>query len=65
MNSTDINALIASRLEDMADQVHQLYTQGLIEEAELLRKEGLELADAFDNGETFLFISDLKTVSYD
>ena len=59
MSGTDLQTLIASRLEDMADQVSLLFTQGLIEEAELLREEGLELASAFDDGTTFLFITDL------
>lgn len=59
MSGTDLQALIAARLEDMADQVSQLFSQGLIEEAELLRNEGLEMAEAFDDGVTFLFINDL------
>jgi hypothetical protein len=59
MSGTDLQALIASRLEDMADQVQLLYTQGRIEEARLLRQEGLEMAEAFDDGTTFLFINDL------
>ena len=56
MNS---NRLVATRLEDMAAQVEQLYVAGMIEEATLLRNEGLELAEAYDNEETFLFINDL------
>jgi hypothetical protein len=59
MSGTDLQALIASRLEDMADQVSLLFAQGLLEEAELLRTEGLALAEAFDDGTTFLFINDL------
>jgi hypothetical protein len=59
MQGIDIQTLVASRLEDMADQVAQLCTQGLTEEAELLRQEGLELAEAYDEGYTFLFINDL------
>ena len=55
----DINLLVATRLEDMACQVEQLYVAGMIEEAELLRNEGLELAEAYDNENTFLFINDL------
>ena len=61
MNSEQLQTLIASRLEDMADQVEQLYTQGMLEEAKLLRNEGLELAEYFDDGYTFMFINDLKT----
>jgi hypothetical protein len=54
-----IQNLIASRLEDMAAQVEILYHQGNFAEAELLREEGLKLAEAYDNEETFLFINDL------
>jgi hypothetical protein len=43
----------------MAAQVEHLYVAGMIEEATLLRNEGLELAEAYDNEETFLFINDL------
>ena len=59
MNASTIQTLVASRLEDMAVQVEQLYVAGLIEEAELLRHEGLELAEAYDNEQTFLYIGDL------
>jgi hypothetical protein len=63
MNGIDLPTLIASRLEDMADQVQLLYTQGMIEEAKLLRDEGLELARAYDVGTTFMFINDLTEAS--
>ena len=59
MQGIDIQTLVAQRLEDMAEQVEQLYIAGMIEEATLLRNEGLELAEAYDNEETFLFINDL------
>jgi hypothetical protein len=62
MQGIDIQALIAQRLEDMADQVAYLYTQGMVEEASLLRAEGLALAEAYDNSETFLFINDLTVI---
>jgi len=62
MNGIDIHSLIASRLEDMADQVHLLYTQGNVEDAELLRQEGLELAEAYDNGLSFFFVNDLSEI---
>ena len=61
MNSEQLQTLIASRLEDMADQVEQLYVAGMIEEAKLLRQEGLDLASSFDNEEEFFYIQDLKT----
>jgi hypothetical protein len=59
MQGIDIQTLVASRLEDMASQVEQLISQGMVEEAVLLRNEGLELAEAYDDGYTFLFINDL------
>ena len=51
--------MIASRLEDMAAQVECLFANGFIEEATLLRKEGLDLAEAFDTEQTFLYLEDL------
>ena len=62
MTQDDIQTLIASRLEDMAEQIEVLYLQGNHAEAELLRGEGLELAETYDAGTTFLFISDLTEV---
>jgi hypothetical protein len=62
MNGIDLKTLIASRLEDMADQVEFLYRQGNLAEAELLRDEGLMLASSYDNEETFMFINDLTNV---
>lgn len=62
MNVNNLQTLIASRLEDMAVQVEKLYLAGNIEEAALLREEGLALAESFDNEETFLFINDLSTI---
>lgn len=51
--------MIASRLEDMATQVECLYANGFVEEALLLRNEGLELAEAYDNEQVFLYIGGL------
>ena len=65
MQGIDIQTLVAQRLEDMAEQVEQLYIAGMIEEATLLRNEGLELAEAYDEGYTFLFIIDLTEVAND
>lgn len=62
MQGIDIQTLIANRLEDMADQVQSLYANGQIEEARVLRNEGLALAEAYDNGDNFLFINDLTEV---
>jgi hypothetical protein len=63
--SVNINLLVATRLEDMADQVQLLYTQGMSEEAELLRREGLQLAECYDNEQTFLFLNDLQETAND
>ena len=58
MQSIDIQNLIASRLEDMVDQVEILYHRGNYAEAKLLREEGLQLAECYDNGVTFMFLPD-------
>jgi len=58
MQGIDIQTLVASRLEDMAEQVETLYHQGNYAEAELLREEGLQLAECYDNGVTFMFLPD-------
>jgi hypothetical protein len=60
MNS--IQTLIASRLEDMAVQCQRHFDEGNFAEAELLREEGLLLAEAYDNEQEFLFIQDLSTL---
>ncbi len=60
MNSEQLQTLIASRLEDMADQCQVLFDEGNFAEAELLREEGLALAQSFDNEEDFLYVNDLK-----
>jgi hypothetical protein len=57
-----IQQLIASRLEDMADQVKTLAENGFIEEAILLREEGLALATAYDEEEDFFFAPDFHTI---
>jgi hypothetical protein len=62
MNSDNFQALVAIRLEDMANQVEWLYAQGRNEDAAVLRAEGLMLAEAYDNESTFLFINDLSEV---
>ncbi len=57
-----IQQLIASRLEDMADQVETLIKNGFVEEALLLRDEGLALAEAYDNEEDFFWAPDFHTI---
>ena len=62
MTGDDLQLLIASRLEDMAAQVERLYKEGNFAEAELLREEGLGMAEAFDNDHTFMYLADLRHV---
>ena len=61
MNSKQLQTVIASRLEDMADHCQVLFDQGNFAEAELIREEGLALAKSFDNEEEFFYVGDLKT----
>jgi hypothetical protein len=58
----EIQSLIASRLEDLADRVEILYHEGNFAEAELLRDEGLMLAECYDSEGTFLYINDLTQI---
>jgi len=51
-----LELLIADRLELLADRVEQLVLRGDHDTAELLKREGLHLASAYDTDETFLVI---------
>lgn len=62
MTSKELQTVIAVRLEQMATQVEFLYANGYREEAAILRAEGLELAEAFDNEENFLVLGDFTTI---
>lgn len=55
----DICSLAASRLEDLVDQIRFLLDQGRTKDALLLFREGLEMAEAIDNGYLFFFARDL------
>jgi hypothetical protein len=46
----------------MADQVKILAENGFVEEALLLREEGLSLAAAYDNEEEFFWAPDFHTI---
>jgi hypothetical protein len=59
LTGVDIQTLVASRLEDMADRVEYHYSRGDLTTAEFLRKEGLELASAYDFGVPFFYVYDL------
>jgi hypothetical protein len=44
-----IQDLVQSRLDDLASQIQYLYTNGDFVTANLLKKEGLDLAEHADN----------------
>jgi hypothetical protein len=62
MRKADLELIISERLEYMGERITHLYSEGLDEEAKLLSQEGLMLAEAYDNEETFLFIGGLTEV---
>ena len=57
----NIETVAMARFEDMAEQLRVLYSEGRIEEAQLLKQEGFDLASALDDGTPFLYISDLSS----
>ena len=59
MGGVDIESLVASRLEDLADRVAFHAFRGEWDTVELLKAEGLELAEAYDDGYNFFFVNDL------
>jgi hypothetical protein len=62
MSDNDLQFLLARHLEDMASRVEFLVKQGQIDDALVLRQEGLELAEAYDNEENFFFVQDWSTI---
>jgi hypothetical protein len=58
----NLEAVAMAKFDDMATQLKVLYSQGRLEEAELLKKEGFELANALDNGTPFLYLSDFSSI---
>jgi hypothetical protein len=58
----EIETLIAGRLKDMAAQVEILCNEGNFAEAELLREEGLMLADCYDGEGVFMYLPDFRYV---
>lgn len=62
MHDKDLQTLVAIRLEHMADRVDFLRTRGKQEEADLLRREGLELARCYDEGYDFFYATDYKNI---
>ena len=61
-NTPDIDTLVSSRLDDLAEQIYILHTEGRHYEAQLLKEEGLSIAEAMDEGLRFLFINDLSEI---
>ena len=57
--------LVQARLNDMADQIRNLYEIGDIDGANFLKQEGLELAEACDNGDLFMYLSDARFAWYE
>ena len=62
MRKADLELIISERLDYMGERITHLYSEGLDKEAKLLSQEGLMLAEAYDNEETFLFIGGLTEV---
>ena len=58
MKLSDLQLVIAQRLEDMADRVKHHINNGDHELAELVRWEALDIAGAHDCGEEFFFTHD-------
>jgi hypothetical protein len=52
--------LIADRLEHLVDRVEWLVANGQRDDAEVLKYEGLMLAEAYDNGENFFAIDTVE-----
>lgn len=61
MTGIDIQTLVSCRLEDMAEQVELLYSQGKYTDAEIVRTEGLEIASAYDDGLLFMYLPDFTS----
>ena len=59
MGGVDIESLVASRLEDLAERVAYHAFRGEWDTVELLKAEGLELAEAYDEGFNFFYVNDL------
>lgn len=58
----DLQAVAMAKFDDMAEQLRVLYSEGRLEEAELLKQEGFDLAAALDDGTPFLYLSDFSSI---
>ena len=61
MNASDLQFVIASRLEDMATQFERHTTNGNHDLAELVRWEALDIAGTYDRDETFFFVNGMTS----
>jgi hypothetical protein len=59
MTGIDIESLVSTRLEDLADQIAFHAFNNDWASVELLKAEGSELAEAYDDGYNFFFVNDL------
>ena len=59
LNEVNIEELVSSRLEDLAERVAFHAFRGDWETVEVLKAEGLELAEAADSGFNFFYVNDL------
>ena len=59
MTGIDIDTLVSTRLGDLAERVATHAFNGDWATVELLKAEGLELAEAADAGSSFFFVNDL------
>ena len=59
----DLEAVAMAKFDDMAEQLRVLYSEGRLEEAELLKQEGFDLAAALDDGTQFLSLSDFSSIT--
>jgi hypothetical protein len=57
----NIEALVSSKLDDLAERIAFHAFRGEWDTVELLKAEGLEIAEAYDEGLDFFFVNDLST----
>jgi hypothetical protein len=62
MYGIDVSRLVAARLDDIANQYEKLRDRGDDASADLLKQEGLMLADSFDADEPLLFAQVIRRI---
>jgi len=58
LTGIDIESLVASRLEDLAERYEYFVATKNTPLAKLIKEEGLMLAESFDRDDIFLFMKD-------